>query len=280
MLKARIESFTNLLGLPRSLSFVLFTSLLGGAFALSNDLIRVALIFASNLALLSFAQAYKHIHQAPADVLDPDPKDPNPIAQGELSLYSTRFAALLMFLLTLIPAWKLGGGNLILVLMGLLVSVSLYNPSIYLSSRPMFGLNSNNWILGALMMANAMLTTQNHFMVFEKLIPVLFVLSFYFLYRSFELKYCKKTGHLSNLMQFLVAVFVVLTALLTLFSLRPFPLWVIALLAFLIAIRLALRNTELPKENSNSIYMIFNYFDSSAAIAFLVYFIITSIKFR
>lgn len=280
MLKARIESFTNLLGLPRSLSFVLFTSLLGGAFALSNDLIRVALIFASNLALLSFAQAYKHIHQAPADVLDPDPKDPNPIAQGELSLYSTRFAALLMFLLTLIPAWKLGGGNLILVLMGLLVSVSLYNPSIYLSSRPMFGLNSNNWILGALMTANAMLTTQNHFMVFDKIIPILFVLSFYFLYRSFELKCCQKTGHLSNLMQFLVAVFVILTALLTLFSLRPFPLWVIALLAFLIAIRLALRNTELPKENSDSIYMIFNYFESSAAIAFLVYFIITSIKFR
>jgi len=280
MLKAKIESFTNLLGLPRSLSFVLFTSLLGSAFALSNDLIRVALIFASNLALLSFAQVYKHIHQAPADALEPDPKTPNPIARGELSLYSPRFAALLLFLFTLISAWKLGGGNLILVLMGLLVSVSLYNPSIYLSSRPMFGLSSHNWILGALMTANAMLTTQNHFMVFDKIIPILFVLSFYFLYRSFELKCCQKTGHLSNLMQALFAVFLLLTALLTLFSLKPFPLWVIALLVLLIAIRLALRNTELPKENSDSIYMIFNYFESSAAIAFLVNFIITSIKFR
>lgn len=229
--------------------------------------------------MLAFAQSYKHIYRAPDDVIDPDAKDPNPIAQGKVSISSARIASSLLLLLALVAAWKLGTGNLIVILVMLIISISLYHPNICLSSCPILGLNDRHWILGSLMTINGLMTTQNQFFTLEKLSPVIFILSFYFLFKSFELKHLEKNSSLSTIIKFLVGIFLTLSGLFTFLVLKPFPVWTLALLVLLIAVRLAFRNIQAPKENSALRYSIFYYFESSAAIAFLVYFIILSINF-
>jgi 4-hydroxybenzoate polyprenyltransferase len=269
----RWTAYLQLLGFPDGLPFVLFCSLLGSLVSDSPPFLSIALSLAANLAVFCFAQIYKHICNAPGDTFSPSAFDPNPISQGTVSLHSARIGLYLVLILSLISAFMLSRMNIVLVSSAIVLTLALFNPNIRLSDRPMLGFTQRHFLYSAIFFLGSVFANPARTNLVEVLFPLLFMISFYLLYRVEEIRAENSQQQTISFWRIMFATAILVFGLVTFFLLRPLPFWVIGLWVFLVAIQLTVKHSFQPDPAPNQPLHLLKIFEVSGVVSFLIYLI-------
>ncbi len=268
----------DLLGLPEGLPFVLFCSLLGSLVSETSPFSTIALSFAGNLAIYCFAQSYKHISNAPEDVFSASKADPNPISYGLMSLRTARIALFVALLTAGVSAFLLGSVNIVLTFSSILLTLALFHSNIRLSTRLMLGFNQHHYMYGAIFLLNNIFTNQVRPAAIEILFPLLFVASFYLLFRSEEMRAELSQSQSHTTWRILFASIALISAAATFIFLKPVPYWTLALWVFLTAVQLSVNFSTHSESGLHQNLYLFKVFEVSGAASFLVYLIFVYIN--
>lgn len=257
---------------------MLFCSLLGSLVTQTPHFFTIALGFSANLAIYCFAQAYKHISNAPEDTFSPSTSDPNPISFGLVSLRSARIGLYLALLTAITSAFLLGRINLIITFSTVLLTLALFHSSIRLSDHLMLGFNQHHFLYGGIFLLNSIFTNQIHPSMIEMLFPLLLVTSLYQVFRMEEVCASLPQHQTTTFWRFFFISILLISAVATFTLLEPVPLWIIALWAFLASVQLSISFTNQAEANPHRHLYLLKIFEISGVISFLVYFIFVFIN--
>ena len=271
-------AFFDLLGLPEGLPFVLFCSLLGSLISNTTPYSSIALSFAANLAIYSFAQIYKHISNAPENVFSPSKADPNPVSDGHVSLRTAQIALFVALLIAVVSAFLSGSINIMLTFSAFLLTVVLFHPNIRVSTHQMLGFNQHQVIFGGLFLLNSVFTNHVRPAAIEILFPLLFVSSFSLLFRLEEVRVEISQSQSTPSGRFLLASTFLISAAITFILLKPVPFWTLALWVFLAAVQFSVNFSVHSETGLPEHLVMFKVFEVSGAASFLVYLIFVYIN--
>ncbi len=264
-------AYLNLLGLPEGLPFVLFCSILGSLLMDEPPFYIIGLSFASNLAIYCLAQVYKHICNAPEDIFSPSKSDPNPISSGLVSLHSSRITLFLALLTSLVVAFLLSRVNIVLTFSSFLLALVLFHPNIRLSNLPILSFNQHHFLYGGIFLLNSAFANQVHPIGIKILFPLLFVLSFYLLYRLEEVRTSSPQNQSSTFWGFLFGLTFLISMGVSFMLLRLLPFWGIALWVLLAAVQLSISYSAQTETGPFQRLYLLNVFEVSGVVSFLVY---------
>lgn len=271
-------AYLYLLGLPEGLPFVLFCSLLGSFVSEASLFFTIALSLSANLAIYCFAQAYKHISNAPQDTFSPSTSDPNPISHGVISLRTARIGLYLALLTAVTTAFLLGLNNLILTFSAVLLTLALFHSNIRLSDHLMLGFNHRHFLYAGIFLLNSIVANQVDPSMLEMLFPLLLVTSHYLVYQMEEVRASLSQHQTITFWRFFFISIFLISAVATFTLLEPVPLWIIALWAFLASVQLSISFTNQAEAKPHRYLYLLRIFEISGVISFLVYFIFVFIN--
>lgn len=257
---------------------MLFCSLLGSFVSEASLFFTIALSLSANLAIYCFAQAYKHISNAPQDTFSPSTSDPNPISHGVISLRTARIGLYLALLTAVTTAFLLGLNNLILTFSAVLLTLALFHSNIRLSDHLMLGFNHRYFLYAGIFLLNSIVANQVDPSMLEMLFPLLLVTSLYLVYRMEEVRASLPQHQTITFWRFFFISIFLISAVATFTLLEPVPLWIIALWAFLASVQLSISFTNQAEANPHRYLYLLRIFEISGVISFLVYFIFVFIN--
>jgi hypothetical protein len=278
MKQKKWNTFFNLLGLPEGLPFVLFCSLLGSLVSKAPALATIALAFATNLAIYCFAQVYKHISNAPVDTFSPSESDPNPISHGMVSLRLARIALFFALITSLIGAFLLSYINIVLTFTSILLTLALFHPNMRLSHNLLLSFNRHHFLYGGIFLLNSIFANLVRPAAIEILFPLLFVIGFYLLFRSEEVRMALPQEQTLPFLRIVSASILLIAAAVTFLLQKPVPFWLIALWVFLSAVQLSISFSSQSEYSPHQHLYLMRVFENSGVVTFLVYLIFVFIN--